>query len=70
MARFIQLSGIKFKRDENDDWEDGLIVNADGLIIDMDGKPVPTPVWDFRYRTHLFCVHFVPDARELEEPSS
>jgi hypothetical protein len=47
----MRIETCQFKRKENSEWEDGVIVNeGDGPIIDMDGKVVPhdPQIWDWR----------------------
>lgn len=43
----ISVMFCKFKRRNGDDsWESGVMINEDNLIIDMDGNPVKGPVWN------------------------
>jgi len=46
----LRVETVTFRRGHEDAiWEDGIIVNyRDGLIIDMDGKVVASPIHDFR----------------------
>ena len=47
----LTVQTVQFRRDEESSWEIGIIINEDELIIDMDAKPVPPPIWNFRLTT-------------------
>lgn len=40
------------------------MLDADRLIIDAEGKPVPFPVWDYELEPHRGCVIFELKQRE------
>ena len=44
-------------------WEPGIVINeGDGPIIDMEGKIVPVPVWDWRpIMSELSVIYKVED---------
>jgi hypothetical protein len=44
----LRIESVAFKREQSSRWEAGVIVNeGEGPIIDLKGKVVPPPVWDY-----------------------
>lgn len=57
----ISVCVCRFKRTETGDWENGLMVNKDKLIVDKNGEVVPAPIWDYNLRMNYGCVVFKMD---------
>jgi hypothetical protein len=50
----IRIESITFQRNEHGPFETGLLINeGDGPIIDMDGKVVEAPIWQWRPNNRL-----------------
>jgi hypothetical protein len=60
MMPSLFIQACRFIRKEHDDWEDGIIINEGEVIIDMDGKPVPAPIWNYEVFTYRFSVSYAP----------
>jgi hypothetical protein len=46
---YIRVESCQFRRKKNSKWETGVTVNeGHGPIIDVAGKVVKSPVWDWR----------------------
>lgn len=46
-----------FKRTEIADREEGVFIEAEhDIIVDMTGRVVEAPVWNYTQRPHKFCV--------------
>lgn len=58
MKRVLTIMAVTFKRTEGQTTgESGILINeGSGPIIDMDGKVVESPVWDYRQHPTRFCV--------------
>lgn len=48
----ITVTVCTFKRTKLSEYESGLIINEDSLIIDSNGKPVKAPVWNYELQTY------------------
>ncbi len=51
----MTIESVEFKRTKNSEWESGIIINRDQLIVDKNGKSVESIVWDYR-RTEKLLV--------------
>jgi hypothetical protein len=52
-----RIETCKFQREENGEWEPGILINEGTKgILDKNGQTVPE-VWDYRQRT-AFCLDF------------
>lgn len=49
------VEAVIFKRRKNSEWEFGLMINGDSLIIDTKSKPVTKVPWTYQ-RTHTLLV--------------
>jgi hypothetical protein len=51
------IESVMFKRTKDSEWEFGIIINNDQLIVDSNAKPVSVryKLWDYR-RTHRLLV--------------
>lgn len=54
----MNLMACVFKRDKASDWEDGILIDEGELIIDMQGKPVEEPIWNYQQLAHQLCVNY------------
>lgn len=64
-GKTMRLTACTFRRETADSpREEGVMLDADRLIIDAEGKPVPFPVWDYELEPHRGCVIFELKQRE------
>lgn len=64
------IESVMFKRTKDSEWESGIIIDNDKLIVDANAKPVRSKpqIWDYR-RTHRLLVEVdmtspIPKGRE------
>lgn len=43
----LTVSVIQFKLKEESDWEHGIVINDDMVIVDMEGKVIIGEIWNF-----------------------
>lgn len=61
MARTIGAQVCVFRRTEDTAFEQGIAINAlpgnydVSVIVDLDGKVVEAPIWDYSLLTHEGC---------------
>jgi hypothetical protein len=54
----MKIQVCRFKRRKSDDWEWGILIGENHLIVDERLNPVTIVVWDFERCPDLGCITF------------
>ena len=54
----MNIVACVFKRQKVTAWENGVMINGDKVIIDMNGIPVPSPIYDYVLLEHELCINY------------
>lgn len=52
----MNIQKVIFKRLKDSEWEDGIMINEDQLIIDAKGNPVKR-LYDYNRQNYIFCMN-------------
>lgn len=58
----LTITACRFKRTKKSEYEDGIMINGDALIVDMHANPVKAPIWDYRLLSDQFVMTYNPSA--------
>ncbi len=56
MYNQMTICSCRFKRTQTSQWEQGIMINSDVLILDVTGKPVEDKVWTYHLQMEMLAL--------------